>query len=449
MSKRSIKRRDFIRQNALLGAGMVLAPQFAGRLNLKKKRTITLGFIGVGGRGTWLLRLALQHSGVKLSALCDINRKAARNAAAIIKEHGREGPELYTAGEHDYENLVRREDLDAVVIATPWIWHAPMAIAAMEAGKYAGVEVPAALTLQECWDLVNVSEQTKMPCMMLENVCYRRDVMAILNMVRQGLFGELSHMQCGYQHDLREVKFNPGVKFGQGAIGEARWRTGHSIYRNGDLYPTHGLGPVATMLNINRGNRMLNLTSMATQSRGLHKFISDHAGEDHPNADIQFKLGDVVSTLIQTAGGQTILITHDTNLPRPYSLGFRVQGTGGVWMVDGNQIYLEGHAKEEHRWEKATPWLQRYDHPLWKKYGDRAAGSGHGGMDFFVMNAFIESVKRGVSTPLDVYDAASWSVVSHLSEQSISRGGEVQSIPDFTRGRWMKRGPVFALNDEF
>lgn len=449
MSKRFINRRDFIRQNAVLGAGMVLVPQFPGNLEFDKNRSVTLGFIGVGGRGTSLLRLALQHSGVRVKAICDIDARAAMNAADIITEHGQRKPELYTAGEHDYENLVVRRDLDGVVIATPWIWHTLMAIAAMQAGKYAGVEMPAAITLRECWDLVDVSEQTGMPCMMLENVCYRRDVMAILNMVRKGLFGELIHMQCGYQHDLRGVKFSPGVEFGKGATGEARWRTGHSIYRNGDLYPTHGLGPVAQMLNINRGNRMVSLTSMATKSRGLHQYIVDHAGEDHPNADIEFKLGDIVSTLIETAGGETILISHDTNLPRPYSLGFRVQGTGGIWMVDGNQIYLEEHAREEHQWEDASPWLQRYDHPLWKRYEKQAAGSGHGGMDFFVMNAFIESIRKQVMTPLDVYDAASWSVISHLSEQSIARGGEVQSIPDFTRGRWMKRQPTFALNDQY
>ena len=316
----------------------------------------------------------------------------------------------------------------------------------MKAGKYTAVEVPAATTIEECWDLVNTSEETGMPCMILENVCYRRDVMAILNMVKQGMFGELIHCHCGYQHDLREVKFNPGVEFGPGANGEAEWRTFQSINRNGDVYPTHGLGPVANYLDINRGNRFASLTSVATKTRGLHEYIVKTAGEDHPNADIIFKLGDIVTTLIRCNNGETILISHDTNLPRPYSLGFRVQGTKGIWMDDGSQIYIEG-ISQPHAWDPADPFLEKYDHPLWKKYEDQAEGAGHGGMDFFVIHAFIESVKNKVKPPLDVYDAAAWSVVSPLSERSIANGGEPQDFPDFTRGRWMVRKPVFGLGD--
>jgi hypothetical protein len=275
-----------------------------------------------------------------------------------------------------------------------------MAVAGMQAGKAVGVEVPAAVTIQECWDLVNTSEQTGMPCMIMENVCYRRDVMTVLNMVRQGLFGELIHCQGGYQHDLRGIKFQPGAEFGPGARGEAVWRTHHSITRNGELYPTHGMGPISKCLNINTGNRFETLTATATKSRGLHDYVLAQGGEDHPNADVGFKLGDVVTTVIKCANGETIMLSHDTNLPRPYSLNFRV------------------HA-------------------------------GHGGMDFFVVHAFVESIKRQVPPPTDVYEAASWSVISPLSERSIATGSSPMHFPDFTRGEWSKRVSSFALTDEF
>jgi predicted dehydrogenase len=441
----NLKRRDFIKKNMVASLGLTVTPSI---LNLKipTDEKVRLGFIGTGGRGTWLLRLALGRDDVEVNGVCDIKEEAANSAAKIVTDTGRKKPGIYSGSKESFRQLIARDDLDGVVIATPWLWHTPMAVAVMKAGKYAAVEVPAATTEEECWDLVNTYEETGMPCMILENVCYRRDVMAVLNMVREGLFGELVHCHCGYQHDLRQVKFNPGVEFGPGANGEAEWRTFHSIYRNGDVYPTHGLGPIANYLNINRGNRFVTLYSVATKSRGLHEYIVQTAGENHPNADIRFKLGDIVTTLIQTAGGETIMISHDTNLPRPYSLGFRVQGTKGLWMKDGDQIYIEG-VSEPHRWESSDKYLEKYDHLLWKKYEEQAAGSGHGGMDFFVIHAFIESVKRKVQPPLDVYDAAAWCVVSSLSERSIANGGEPQDFPDFTKGLWMMRKPVFGMGE--
>jgi hypothetical protein len=262
------------------------------------------------------------------------------------------------------------------------------------------------------------------------------------------MFGELVHCQCGYQHDLRAVKFEPGAEFGPKGVHEARWRTAHSVHRNGDLYPTHGIGPVATYLDINRGNRFVSLTATASKARGLHDYVVAKGGEDHPNAKVRFKLGDVVTTVIQTANGETVLVTHDTNLPRPYSLGFRVQGTRGLWMNDGNTLYIEGKSKP-HQWEPSEAYLAQYDHPLWKRYADKATGSGHGGMDFFVLHAFIEAVKAKAPTPLDAYDAAAWSVISPLSELSVAAGGAPQAFPDFTRGHWMTRKPAFALGDAY
>jgi hypothetical protein len=292
--------------------------------------------------------------------------------------------------------------------------------------------------------------------MMLENVCYRRDVMAVMNMVRQNIFGELVHLQGGYQHDLRGIKFNdgktePGVgaEFGVKGFSEAQWRTQHSINRNGELYPTHGVGPVAMMIDINRGNRFTELVSYSSKSRGLHDYIVKTGGENHPNAKINFKLGDVVTTMIRTANEETILLQHDTNLPRPYSLGFRVQGTKGIWMDVNKSIYIEGQSKKAHQWDDAKEWLDKYDHPLWKKYGNDASGAGHGGMDWFVLNAFIEAVKRKTNTPQDVYDAVSWSAITPLSESSILLGGESVEFPDFTQGKWMHRKNDFALGDDY
>lgn len=446
----TIGRRDLLKAGAGTALGVSLAPgALLGHAPGHRAESLRLGFIGVGGRGSSLLGLALRRDDVVVVAVCDIVPEKAQRAAEAVREAGGAEPRQFTQGEEDYLNLLEMEEVDAVIIATPWLWHTPMALAAMERGKAVGVEVPAATTVQECWDLVNAQERTGAPFMMLENVCYRRDVMAVLQIVREELLGEMMHLHCGYQHDLRAVKFNPGAEFGPGSNGEAVWRTDHSIHRNGDLYPTHGIGPVANWLDINRGNRFAYLTSHATKTRGLHEYIVAQGGEDHPNADVRFKLGDIVTTIIQTRNGETIMVSHDTNLPRPYSLAFRVQGTRGLWMNDNRSIYIEGVSPEAHRWEPFQPYQERYDHPLWRRYGGEAEGAGHGGMDFFVVNAFVESVKRGEPTPLDVYDAAAWSVIGPLSEQSIALGSHPVSFPDFTRGQWAKRTPIFALDDRY
>lgn len=447
-----IDRRDFIKTGAgaavgaSLWAGLLHAePHYAEPADGK----VRLGFVGVGGRGTWLLGLALRRDDCEVKAVCDVKAERVEHARELVEEAHGDTPRGFSDGEEDFLNLVARDDLDAVIIATPWLWHTPMAVAAMKAGKAVGVEVPAAVTVADCWDLVDTSEATGMPCMLMENVCYRRDVMAVLNMVRQGMLGELVHCQCGYQHDLREVKFNPGVQFGRGAEGEAEWRTQHSVKRNGDLYPTHGIGPVARFLDINYGNRFVSLSSAATKSRGLHEYIVEHGGEEHPNTEVRFALGDIVTTLIRTSNGETIVVSHDTNLPRPYSLNFRVQGTRGLWMVDNRSIYIEGVSPEPHRWEPFERYQQEYDHPLWRRWQESAEGAGHGGMDFFVMHAFIESVKRRLPPPIDVYDAAAWSVISPLSEESVAKGGALIPFPDFTRGRWVKRQSSFAMGDDY
>jgi len=448
-------RREFIRTTAAAGAGLSFLSSLDS-FSRPKDTKLRLGFIGVGYRGQGHLGLALRRDDVEVVAICDVQQRMMNMALARVTKSGKSKPQVILEGPYGYKKLLENKDIDAVIISTPWEWHARMCLDAMNAGKYVGCEVITGTTVEECWELVHTSERTSMPLMMLENVCYRRDVMAVMNMVRQNIFGELIHLQGGYQHDLRGVKFNDGkdplgagAEFGEKAFSEAQWRTEHSVHRNGDLYPTHGIGPIAMMLNVNRGNRFTHLTSFATKARGLHNYLVKTGGPDHPNAKVEFKLGDVVTTMIRTSNDETVLLQHDTNLPRPYSLGFRVQGTNGIWMDVNKSLYIEGQSKEEDTWEDAKEWLDRYDHPLWKKYGNDASGAGHGGMDWFVFNAFIESAKRKIQTPQDVYDAMTWSAIAPLSEASIARGGEPVEFPDFTGGQWMYRKNNFAVDDSY
>lgn len=448
-------RRDFIRTSTTAGLGLSILP--SGLLFSKvKDPKVRLGFIGVGLRGQGHLELALNRADTEVVAICDIQQVMVDASMALVTKSGKPKPQIIMDGPYGYKKLLENKDIDAVIISTPWEWHTVMCIDAMNAKKYVGCEVITGMTVEECWQLVHTSERTGMPLMMLENVCYRRDVMAVMNMVRQNVFGEIVHLQGGYQHDLREVKFNDGknaygngAEFGMKGFSEAQWRTQHSVYRNGDLYPTHGIGPVAMMIDINRGNRFTQLVSYSTKARGLHEHVVKMGGPNHPNANVHFKLGDVVTTMISTTNNETILLQHDTNLPRPYSLGFRVQGTKGIWMDVNKSIYIEGQSKKPHQWEEAKEWLEKYDHPLWKKYGSDASGAGHGGMDWFVINAFIESVKRKVNPPQDVYDAVTWSAITPLSESSIQLGGESVEFPDFTQGKWMNRKNEFALTDDY
>jgi len=452
-----MKRRHFVKNTTTLAAVCLTTDIFTiGNQHFLNDK-IRLGFIGVGARGLSTLELALLRKDILVTAICDIDPITTAKALKAVADAGQKSPQLYTDGPYAYKKLLEQKDVDAVFICTPWEWHTPMSVDAMKAGKAVACEVAGAMSIDECWQMVRTYEQTLTPFMIMENVCYRRDVMAILNMVQQDMFGEMIHLEGGYQHDLREVKFNDGVnyygggvEFGEKGYSEAKWRTTHSVHRNGELYPTHGIGPVGSFINNNRGNRFEYLTSMASKARGLNKYIVDHpkGGKDHPNAKVNFRLGDVVTTNIMTANGESITLSHDTNLPRPYSLGFRVQGTNGIWMDVNKSIYIEGKSPA-HKWEPADTYLKEYDHPLWKKYENDASGAGHGGMDWFVMNAFIEAYKRKDPMPLDVYDHASWAAITCLSEQSIAQGGEPQSFPDFTDGKWMSRKPVFALGDGY
>ncbi len=452
-----MNRKEFIKTTGLAAASIAAMPA-ENLFGQKKPDTkVRLAIIGVGARGLGHLDLVLRRDDTELVAICDIDDRTLGLARDEIKKSGKKMPQVYTGDIYAWKKMLEKEKLDGVVIATPWEWHKPMVIGSLDAGlKYVATEVVLGITLQDHWDVVKAAEKNNANVMMLENVCYRRDVMAVLNMVRQGLFGELIHLQGGYQHDLRNVKFNDGVhyyghgvEFGEKGYSEAHWRTNHSVHRNGDLYPTHGVGPIANYININRGNRFLSLSSFATKSRGLHNYIVKVGGENHPNAKVIFKLGDIVTTTISCTNGETVFLQHDTNSPRPYSLGFRVQGTEGLWMDVANSIYIQDKSVKDDQWDNAKAWLDKYDHPLWARWSKETAGAGHGGMDFFVIHAFVESIKRKLPTPMDVYDAATWSAITPLSEQSIELGNATVEFPDFTGGQWMYRKPVFALNDEY
>lgn len=459
-----MNRRTFMKSTGAVLTGSLLLPELVYPMSVKSSGKVRLGFIATGLRGQTHIEEMMKRDDVEIVALADPDPKMLSAALKLIEKAGWKTPAVYGNGDDDYLNLLNRKDIDAVFIASPWEWHSRHGLAAMRAGKIPGIEACGAVTLQECWDYVKTSEETGIQVMMLENVCYRRDVMAILYMVRNGMFGELIHGQGGYQHDLRGVllndgitPYNSGVEFGEKAVSEAKWRTNHYLKRNGELYPTHGLGPLATMFDVNRGNRLVRLSSMSTKARGLVKYIREHpkGGPQHPNASIKVKEGDVVTTHIQCANGETLLLTHDTTLQRPYNLGFRVQGTEGIWQdfgagdSDQGNIYFESRMEHSHKWQNTKEWLEKYDHPLWKRYSEAAKSSGHGGMDFFVDNAFIECIKNNRKFPLDVYDLATLYSITPISEKSIEQNGAVQKIPNFTSGAWQNRQPVFGFNDVY
>jgi predicted dehydrogenase len=441
-----MERREFIKNSAIAASAITILP--TGSLFAANKDKVRLGYIGVGARGMSHISEGILRDDVEIVAICDIQERSLKVCREYIAKKGKPAPAEYTGGLDAYKKLLDRKDIDAVIIATPWQFHHPQAIDAMKAGKYVGCEVIAGLTVEDHWDIVHTSEKTGIPYMTLENVCYRRDVMAALNMSRQGLFGELVHVEGGYQHNLRGVLFNgkQGIEFGQDAYSEAQWRTQFNVDQDGDLYPTHGVGPCMNYVDINRGNRFTSMSSFSSKARGLSAYVEEKA-PGNKNAAINYKNGDVTQTMLNCANGETVLLTHDTHLPRPYSLGFRVQGTKGLWMDVANSVYIDHQSKQDDAWEPAKLWFDKYDHPLWKKYANDASGAGHGGMDWFVFNAFVESVKQKKQTPIDVYDSVTMSVITPLSTKSLKEGNAPQEFPDFTRGKWKTRKNTFALDD--
>jgi predicted dehydrogenase len=390
--------------------------------------TVAIGFVGVGLMGTAHVENLLKIQGAEIRAICDVVPEKVERVQELVVQAGQPRPTGFSRGPTDFERLCDRPDLDLVFTATPWEWHVPVCVAAMEAGKHAATEVPAALDLDDCWRLVETSEKARRHCVMLENCNYDRFEMMVLNMVEQGAFGELLHARCGYLHDLRAVKHD--------MEGEGVWRRDHSMNTNGDLYPTHGLGPVAQCLDINRGNSFESLVSMGTKTRGLHRYAVERFGPDSPQAAETFVLSDVVTTMLNTSGGETVLVTHDTSSPRPYSRDYLVQGTLGIARkYPEPRIYIEGRS-DPHRWDPVEAYVEEYEHPLWRKLEKQGEGALHGGMDFIEDYRLIEALRLGRPLDSDVYDAAMLSAVIELSGRSIARGGETLRFPDFTRGAW-------------
>lgn len=426
-----------ITRRQLLGAAAATAA--AGNLAKGETKTVRVGFIGVGSRGTSLVRGLLAHDGVEVRAICDINEQNLERARDMVEKAGHKRPEGYSRGVEDYKRLVAREDLDAVINAGPWELHTPMSVATMKAGKYAATEVPAATTLEECWELVNTSEATGMPCMMMENVCYFRNALLVLNMIRQGIFGEMMHCEGGYQHDVRSAFIGHEKR---GVPGEITWRGMHAALRNGNIYPTHPIGPIGWWLDVNRGNRFTYLTSMSSKSRGLRDYVARKHGADHPNAKREYAMGDVNTTLLMTDNGATVTLYHDTMLPRPYDLILRAQGTRGIYSGTLDQFYFDTTSPKKDTWENPERYYRDYEHPLWKDLAEQAKSHGHGGADYITMHQFLGAVRNRTQTPIDVYDTATWSAITPLTVDSVSRHSAPAEFPDFTKGKWKNRQPV-------
>ena len=403
----------------------------------ERHERVRFGLIGCGGRGRGLLRNLLRVEGVEVKAVCDIVSEKAESARDMVAEAGQPKPDAYTKNEYDFENLCRRGDLDLVFAATPWNWHVPMGVAAMEGGAHAGIEVPAATTIEGCWRLVDTSERTRRHAVMLENVCYGWDEMLVLNLVRAGVLGELTHAECAYIHDLRSLLFR--------SRGEGLWRRFEHWTRNGNLYPTHGLGPVARYFGIDRGDRFDYLVSMSSPSVGLQAYREKNLEPGDPRRMETYACGDVNTSLVKTDSGRTIVLQHDVVSPRPYDRINLVSGTKGTFRSYPARLFLDG--QEDHEsWKELDPEKrepgsleERFEGELWKKLRETARGGGHGGMDYIMCWRLVACMRQGNPPDMDVYDAASWSAPAPLSELSVANRSAPVSFPDFTRGGWRQK----------
>ena len=394
---------------------------------------VRIGYVGIGGMGSSHVRNLLKIPGCRITAVCDTRPERTAWASKAIVAAGHPAPAEYTRGPRDFERLCETEDLDLVYNATPWEWHVPIMLAAMKNGKHAATEVPAAMTVDDCWAMVEAAEKYRKHCVMMENCNYDRMEMMVFNMVRKGLFGEILHAEGGYLHDLRSIKF--------ANEGEGLWRRAWATKVDGNLYPTHGLGPVANCMDINRGDRFDYLVSMSSPARGLQEWAAEHEPQDSPKRKERYVLGDVNTSIVKTARGRTIMVQHCTNLPRPYSRINIVQGTKGLFEGYPNRLYIEGCGKE-HAWQSADEAMKEHEHPLWREIAEAAKGAGHGGMDYIEDYRLIKCLRDGSPTDMNVYDAAALSVLVPLTAKSVGRKSAPVDIPDFTRGRWKTLPPL-------
>ena len=454
-------RRNFIKLSALSGAflGMPLSDAYSRNAIEKKllkltetpkpKGTTVMGlkvppidqvkvaFIGLGNRGPSHVRhIAAVHPKAKITAICDVRKSRTDHVLEILKEHNQK-PAVYTDSPDAWKEMVKRDDIDLVIIATPWDEHVPMCVYSMQQGKHVAVEVPAAVTLDECWQMVDTAEETQRNCMMMENVCYGDEELWILNMVEQGVFGTLTYAEASYIHDLKQSMFNKTGYYNQ-------FRIRHHVRQDGNLYPTHGLGPVAQYMGIARGDRFDRLVSMSSLEASLSEYSLTVENDNEFYNRKDFAHGDMNNCLIKTANGRTILLQHDVVTPRPYS---RINALAGT------QAYHEGYPSRlsmmakghGHRWLDESEYKEmytKYRHPIWDKLKEEIAkNGGHGGMDFVQIYRLIDCFNRGVPLDMDVYDGADWSVITPLSKLSIELGSIPVNFPDFTRGKWQGERP--------
>ena len=396
----------------------------------EKREKVRIGIVGVGERGKSMIHdfLGLEH--LEIVALCDNVKANAEQGKALLEKAGRPSPAMYTDGDRAFEKLCARDDIDFVYSPTPWEWHAPVALAAMEHGKHVGVEVPMATNMKDIWKLVETSERTRRHCMMMENCNYDFNETLVLNLVRDGVFGEITHGEAAYLHDLREI-LNEGRS-------EGLWRRAWHTRLNGNLYPTHGLGPVANYMNINRGDRFDYLVSMSSPSRSLDLFREQTVPKDSPKWKEQYIAGDMNTTMIKTVKGLTIKVQHDTSTPRPYDRINLIQGTKGLFRDYPARILVEGQP-EKHRFTNLDKYKDKYTHWLWKKLGEQARGAGHGGMDFIMAWRLVQCFREALVPDMDVYDGAAVSAPFPLSADSVAKGSMPIKIPDFTRGKWQEK----------
>jgi predicted dehydrogenase len=407
-------RRGFLKVGAAGAAAWAIGQEvLAGDVpGVKPMDKVRVGLVGIGARGTVLLKVLLDLEGVEVKAVCDIIEDRVVKGQNLVTATGKAKPTGYSRGETDFQRLCETEELDLVINAVrPWKWHVPISVAAMTAGKHAATEVPASETIEGCWQLVETAEKTHKYCVILENCCYFRNVMLVHNMLRQGLFGELRHCEARYQHYIADPATAGRVRDGK--------------TRSANAYPTHPLGPVAQWLDINRGNRFDYLVSMSADgTRGSRD-------------------ADINTSLLRTVNGQTVTLYYDTKLPRPYDLIYRVQGTKGIYSATLEQIYIEGRSPKSVTWEPMDSYYKEFENPLWKAWGEKALSQGgHGGADWMELYRLIKALRSGAAPDIDVYDAATWSCITELSEKSVASRSSPQDFPDFTKGRWKTTLPI-------
>lgn len=393
----------------------------------KKLDLVRFGFIGLGGRGMGQLSQVLAVKGTRSVAISDPVEETMLKAREKVTQADQPAPAL----EKDWQSLCERADVDLVYICSRWDMHVPQAVRAMECGKHVAVEVPAATTLADCWRLVNVSERTRRHCVILENCCYGKPELTALNLVRKGRLGTITHGEAAYIHDLRAPLLTPR--------SEGLWRRNPHMKHNGNLYPTHGLGPVAWYMDIHHGDRFARLVSMSSLEAALSEYRDATLSKDDPMRREKYKCGDMNTSLIQTANGRTIMLQHDVVTPRPYSRHNLIQGSKGTFSDYPPRIFFDGQKK--HAWASYDTIKDKYEHPLWKKYGEEAlARGGHGGMDYIMNYRLVQTLRQGLPPDMNVYDAAAWSAPGPLSEISMAWDNLSLPFPDFTRGHWRQTG---------